>query len=229
MKFTNNVIYYVITPIVTVVLGALLSWIRDYGMGNNWKCYEEKNSGTNFIIIAVMVTYMPVLIIPVTKIIQKSINQMFDEPLLGAMFLKVFSTILLCLMAIVMNWMNKKYNWLKVKRGKHNKKLAYINFNLLFVNASLIFWLNDSFIGGIVSIYYFCIVMSFFVYDIEVRKKFSKANIYLQGGKSIDDVYTKYMQKHGKWFVIKDGESKEIRILQNQIIRIDYYNEIQRG
>lgn len=200
---------------------------NNFLIGDTWRCKRKADSQSVFIRFSLITFAVLLACAFLACIIQMGINEITNEAIKGNIFAVILTTVFFLIFVICMNKYNVTYNWLRVKSGKNRRKFAFLLFNSQFAICVLTLWFGK-YIKNVLTISYVVIVLlSFVVYDSKSYPKFCKADIYMQDGSVIKGVNVNKLYKNRKWFIVGDGINEEKRILQNQVTRIDYYNDVK--
>ena len=227
--FTNEVMYYVIVPIILLLFGWVKSWY-DIRMQNKkmgyWKVKIRREP--SFYNIAMKLYNYMLLNLLLMEFIQLGCSNIWGKfkSILCIGIIYVINNVII-VMYTIRKPRTKIELWTDTK-VKYSLLLAIcLIFNIIFfVEIIPISW-------GIVEITY-CFSLMVWCYSINkcsdiiyiLDKPY--ANIYIEGAEPVKYINVGSIKKEGSWIYVNrftNGCYEETRIKESQIVRIDYYGE----
>lgn len=227
--FNNEVMYYVIVPIVVVLLG----WLKnknDLKVKNKelgyWKikCRRE----ATFIDI-VMQYYKAMLICMIITNVIKTVYDFMKMPKGMYIFLEILYLSVNALMAIlILNSTTAKVELLK--KGK--EKIIFV-FGLWFIFGIPLFTDIHSINNVVIKVVFIILLVGWMILlfnscDTAFILDNRYADIYIKGCEQAQLAEAGSIMKRGDWIIVNryiHGYEEEIRIKESDIVRIDYYGD----
>ena len=237
-KIESIALSYIISTILGVV-GKIIydkyenSKLKRKCSNKIWRCKSKWGSFDSFFIYLFICAFMPVIIIVITCISYLFLSLSFPE-----VDIKLYALIIgIILYFFIVLSLNLFYVPQKELLDNKNNKIA--GKQLKFIWNTLIadsFFMYTSFFSEFL---YFKIFIAFFVIflfeiwgiiylDNKPILQFSKIKIVLEDNKSIINIKSDSFYVNAKWFVdiqCSGKEEKEIRVPQDKVRLIEYYNK----
>jgi|GEM_PF-2074520 hypothetical protein len=227
----NNLMYYVIVPLGTLVLGWLKSAYdirkKNIEMGAGVKKYKRVKDFTD----VAMRMYIRLAIICMLLIIMREIAYIFfnkKRVYITSIIIYVAMNILL----LIWNH-NKVLTRLEFLTDKKWKRMLIGSLCLVYFYAFLVVDIRAK--TELVHTLIFAIILatwsvclnkkcgvSFFIID------YGLADLHLKSGEKIEAALTETIQKRGKWITLKryiSDHEEEICVREDDVVRIEYYGE----
>lgn len=227
--FTNEVMYYVIVPVISLLFGWIKSWydirIQNKKMGY-WKAKVRREP--SFYNIAMKLYKCMLFNLLLMTIIQFGFSKIMDKTksilCIGLIYVVINTIIIIC---TISKSTTKIELWT-------DKKVKYSFLITIFLIFDVVFFLEIIPASlYIIEIIYFLSLMTWFYLlnkctdRIYILDK-SHADIYIEGAEPVKYIIVGSIRKWGSWIYVNrfiDGYYEETRIKESQIVRIDYYGE----
>lgn len=227
--FKNEIMYYVIVPIIIPLFGWVKSW-HDINEKNKkigyWKIKFRR--GYSFHDIAIR-TYMFMLINMMIMHLLRFVCSFWIEEILSY---TIVGFVYVTINIVILNCILKQYKTkMELWTDKRLKKVLLIT--LCFILSIAFFerllpehqyFTKVAFYIGLIGWCFILFYCSDMIYILDKRY----ADIYINGTESVKFIYAGNMKKRGGWIYVYryiDGYEEEIRIKESEIVRIDYYGE----
>lgn len=229
----KDVLPNVVIPVLVVIISPIISLIvanegNKRKLGKEWKCKYRKSSAT-YCVNLIIFCMLFVLIAPFLGGVLLGLclpNVKAD------ILVKVGGLSLYVIFIIITNVLIFKTRLFVLKRDSKLFKGIFVNlllagglgvFSFLFLVPSL-----RDYIGILCLIIVLLEVMAFFIFEDKQYFQYSKAKIILDDNKVITGVDSSSIYVKGKWFIasyVERGKEKEIRVLQDKVQKIIYYEK----
>lgn len=226
ITLTGTIIIPLIVPIITWKLG---SSNEKSSVGKEWTCNYINSSATRFGRFFVFSFVLAPILLALITIVAISLKVSDDN--LQSIVLGGSAICYIIFMIIVNVWNYKKRIFIS---KKDNKVFEWFVLNLTMVSNLIMYliFFDDKNSNGLVLIPYIGIILAemlgLLCLDENRKYQYKKAKVILNNGDVIRKVYSNKISVKGKWFIIgcKDGNSeKEVRILQECVYKIEYYDK----
>lgn len=227
--FHNETMYYVVVPIVIV----LLQWLKN-------KCdLKKKNKKLGYwkIKYRALTTFLDIImknykIMLVCLVIAWLIKVIFNFMGMPKLVFYILEIIYLGIngLATVLVWRSARAKVELLKNGK--KKMIFVFILWLIYGFALVADVHNTNPAVMQSVFIISLsvwaIILFKCCDRAVILDNSYADIYIKGSECAQFVEAGSIMKHGDWIIVNryiNGLNEEIRIKEGDIVRIDYYGD----
>lgn len=225
--FTSEIMYYVVVPIVVVLLG----WIKSE------RDIKEKNKELGYWMMKCRKSFtFPDIALKIYKMMAINLMVMYIVRVMlylwkGMIFSYIVSGILYFGINGLLTFLNCRSVKSKIEFWENGKAKGILVITLYFIYGIPFFFKLYGKYVAVVEIV-FCVLLSAWVVflfrfcDVVFILDNRYADIYVKGSESAQFAEAGSIKKYGEWIIVNryvNGYDEEIRIKESDIVRIDYY------
>ncbi len=233
MDLWKEMLPNVVIPVLIVIISPIISFIvanegNKRKMGKEWRCKYRKSYLSNYICLLIL----SLLFVVLAPILGEVLLGLYIPNVEKDTLFKVGGLSIYIFFMVITNILFVKRGLLVSKKNSRLLEMVYINLTLadgLGVFSFLVlFPCLQNYVGILYLIFIVLEVIAFYLFEDKLYFQYSKAKIILDDNKEITEVDSSSIYTKGKWIIasfIERGKEKEIRVLQEKVQKIIYYQK----